>query len=225
MKKGKLSKQYNAIANDFISQRENFNKFSDTKLMESTLTISKECIFALDFGCGDGKDILWLQSLGMKCSGVDSSSEMVKAAAENTNADIRCEDFAKTSFENGSFDLITSKWAMQTSPYIDPIYCEACRLLKPGGYFVFLVVHPIRQFLEKKKTGKDYFKKEVVDSVLFGGTVTVQEPTHTLVEYLSETFLKKFSLLNIEEGGEFPASERIGGDTYPTYLIIIAQKK
>lgn len=225
MKKSTLSKQYNAIAEGFINQRENFNKFSDIKLIENTLPMLNNCTHSLDFGCGDGKDILCLQSLGMKCAGVDSSSEMVKVAKENTGADIRLEDFANTSFEDKSFDLITSKWAIQTSPHIDPIYKEAARLLKRNGYIVFLVVHPIRQFIEKKKQGKDYFKKEVVDSVLFDGAITVQEPSHTLTEYLSETFLKNFSLLKIEEGSEFPASEQIGGDNYPTYLIIVAQKK
>lgn len=169
--------------------------------------------------------ITYIQSLGISCAGVDSSSEMVALAKQNTAADIRCEDFAHTSFESKSFDLITSKWAMQTSPEIDPIYKEAHRLLKSDGYFVFLVVHPIRQFLEKKKPGKSYFEKEIVDSIIFDGAITVYEPSHTLKEYLSETFLSLFTLQSIDEGAEFPAAEQIDGDIYPTHLIVTAQKK
>lgn len=114
---------------------------------------------------------------------------------------------------------------MQTSAEIAPIYDEAARLLKKGGHFAFLVTHPIRQFIEKKKTGKDYFKKEIVESVIFAGAITVYEPTHTLREYLGKDFTKHFSLIALEEGPEFPAAEKIGGDNYPTYLIIVAQKK
>lgn len=224
MKKN-LKKQYNPIVKEFTLQRKKFNKFSDIRFGACTILISKVCTHALDLGCGDGKDMLSGQFSHMKYCGVDSSSKMVKIARKNTGADIRCEDFAKTSFANESFDLITSKWAMQTSSEIEPIYSEVYRLLKHGGYFVFLVVHPMRQFIEKKKQGKNYWEKEIVDSILFKGTLTVKEPTHTLEEYLSQEFLRKFSLLRIEEGAEFPAAEQIGGDTYPTFLIIVAQKK
>jgi SAM-dependent methyltransferase len=225
MQTNKLVEQYNAIVKPFINQRGNFNKFSDIKLIESINPFLDTCRYALDFGCGDGKDILYLQSFRILCAGVDSSSKMVAAAKESTHADIRCEDFAHTSFEDESFDLITSKWAMQTSAEINPIYREAHRILKTGGHFVFLVVHPLRQFIEKKKQGKDYFKKEIVDSIIFDGAITVYEPSHTLEEYLSKKFFSLFTLVGFDEGHEFPAAEQIGGDIYPTYMIITAKKK
>lgn len=221
-----LSKQYNNVADDFGKVFGEMNKQSVVALntvLEPILI--KGINDAVDFGCGLGDMIEYLQGRNITCAGVDSSTEMVAKAQEATGVDIRCEDFAHTSFEAGSFDLITSKWAMQTSEKINPIYKEAHRLLKKDGYFVFLTVHPIRQFLEKKKLGKDYFKKEIVDSVIFDGAITVYEPSHTLKEYFSETFLSLFTLINIEEGAEFPAAEQIGGDNYPTYLIITARKR
>lgn len=221
-----LNKQYNKIVNDFQSVFYEMNKKSvivfNTALDHILKNNTKH---ALDFGCGFGDMIEYLKSKSIACAGVDSSSEMVAIAKEVTGVDVRCEDFAQTSFEDESFDLITSKWAMQTSSEIDPIYKEAHRLLKIGGHFVFLVVHPIRQFIEKKKAGKDYFKKEIVNSIIFDGAITVYEPSHTMKEWLSETFLSLFNLKSIDEGAEFPAAEQIGGDIYPTYLIIAAQKK
>lgn len=221
-----LNTQYNNVADDFGKVFSEMNKHSVLALnasLEQVLT--KKTANALDFGCGLGDIILYLKEHNIACAGVDSSSEMVSLAKASTHADIRCEDFAHTSFENESFDLITSKWAMQTSAEIDPIYTEAHRLLKTGGHFVFLVVHPLRQFIEKKKQGKDYFKKEIVDSIIFDGAITVYEPSHTLEEYLSKTFFSLFTLVSFDEGHEFPAAEQIGGDIYPTYLIITAQKK
>ncbi|MDQ5962009.1 MAG: hypothetical protein QG669_402 [Patescibacteria group bacterium] len=221
-----LNKQYNKVVGDYQKVFGEMNRKSIVALNTVLDPILKNDInYALDFGCGLGDMINYLQGKNITCAGVDSSSEMVALAVQNTDADVRCEDFAHTSFENESFDLITSKWAMQTSALIDPIYTEAHRLLKTGGHFVFLVVHPIRQFLEKKKTGKDYFKKEIVGSIIFDGAITVYEPSHTMKEWLSETFLSLFTLKSIDEGAEFPAAEQIGGDIYPTYLIIIAQKK
>lgn len=221
-----LNKQYNNVSEGYGKIFGEMNQIS-VEALQSVLSplLKKKIRNALDFGCGHGDMILYFQSQNIPCDGVDSSEKMTAVAKQNTDADIRCEDFAHTSFNDESFDLITSKWAMQTSAEIDPIYSEAYRLLKPGGYFVFLTVHPIRQFLEKKKIGKDYFKKEIVDSIIFDGAITVYEPSHTMKEYLSETFLSLFTLISIEEGAEFPAAEQIGGDIYPTYLIITAQKK
>lgn len=220
-----LSTQYNGISKTYEDLRKGFNDFSDKSFKRILKSILQKTNRIIDLACGNGDMIKYFQSLNIYTAGVDSSFEMVELAKKHTGADIRCEDFTETSFENGSFDLITSKWAMQTSAEIDPIYKEANRLLKKDGYFVFLVVHPIRQFLEKKKAGKDYFKKEIVDSIIFDSAITVQEPTHTFKEWLSETFLSLFTLKSIDEGAEFPAAEQIGGDTYPTYLIVTAQKK
>ncbi len=221
-----LQKQYNKIAEDFGKLSEEMNIKSVVALNEILSTVLDSKIkTALDFGCGLGDMVEYLNSKKIICSGIDSSEEMVLLSKQRTGADIRVEDFANTSFEKESFDLITSKWAMQTSEEIQPVYNEAYRLLKKDGYFVFLVVHPMRQFIEKKKVKKDYFKKEIVHSVIFDGAITVKEPSHTFSEYLSKDFLELFSLLSIDEGFEFPAAEQIHGDTYPTYLIIAAQKK
>ncbi len=222
-----LTKQYDSVIKDFITLNKKMNEISDKAFWKSLMPFLKEGGRAIDFGCGPG-DLITDISKYMECAGVDTSFEMVSFAKNKTNADVRLEDFANTSFENASFDLVVSKWAMQTSKEIEPIYKEAGRLLKSGGYFVFLVVHPFRQFLEKKKVGKNYFKQEIVISTIFAGTITVEEPSHTLSEYLSNAFLNEFTIVASEEGKEgveFPAAEQIGGDIYPTYLIITAQKK
>jgi hypothetical protein len=64
-----------------------------------------------------------------------------------------------------------------------------------------------------------------VESIIFDGKIIVTEPTHTLSEYLSGDFLQKFNLIQIKEGSDFPNSEQINGDIYPTYLIVVAQKR
>ncbi len=85
------------------------------------------------------------------------SAEMCTLAKQDKNvSDIRNESFSsKMSFNSKEFGLIVSKYAIQTAQEIKPIYDEVYRLLDDQGYFTFLVVHPMRQFIEKKKQGKD----------------------------------------------------------------------
>jgi len=220
-----LATQYNNVAETYNSVFGEMNAKSVASFKESIIPLLGNVKSAIDLGCGQGDMIGYFQSLGITCAGVDTSLEMVTFARRAVNADIRVEDFAHTSFENGSFDLVTSKWAIQTASDIDPIYQETARILQPGGHCVFLVVHPFRHFLEKKKQGKNYFKQEIVDSIIFDGAITVHEPSHTVADYLSDEFLRRFSLMHIREADEFPAAEQIGGDIYPTYLIIVGQKK
>lgn len=226
-----FEKQYDKTAGEFNEFYDNQEAHVSTDAFFSVITdeiasdIDNKKV--LDLGCGAGKDALFYVQKGFTYSGVDASAEMCALAKQDKNvSDIRNESFSqKMSFDSKEFGLIVSKYAIQTAQEIKPIYDEVYRLLDDRGYFAFLVVHPMRQFIEKKKQGKDYFKKELVESIIFDGKITVTEASHTLSEYLNSDFLSKFSLIDIKEGYDFPASEQINGDTYPTFLIIVAQKK
>lgn len=179
----------------------------------------------LDLGCGDGHDLWVLSQRGAKIYGIDASREMVELSqSKNPRAQIELATFDELPFDDESFDLVVSKWALQTAPDILPAYQEAYRVLKPGGQFIFLTGHPTRQFLEKKKHPKNYFIKETVESVLFQGKLVVQEPSHTMMEYMSPYFLSHFSLQSFEEGTD-DGAEQVMGDTYPVYALFRATKK
>ena len=226
-----FEKQYDKTAEEFNEFYDNQEAHVSTDAFFSVITneiisdIANKKV--LDLGCGAGKDAVFYTQKGFAYSGVDASAEMCAMAKQDNNvSDIRNESFSqKMSFGSKEFGLIVSKYAIQTAQDIKPIYDEVYRLLDDRGYFAFLVVHPMRQFIEKKKQGKDYFKKELVESIIFDGKITVTEASHTLSEYLNSDFLNNFSLIDIKEGYDFPASEQVNGDIYPTFLIIVAQKK
>lgn len=179
----------------------------------------------LDLGCGDGEALSKLAARGAKIYGIDGSSEMVKLArATNPHAEIIEGDFTQLPYPNNSFDLVISKWALQTTESIAPVYEGVRRVLKPGGQLVCLACHPMRQFIEKKRHGIDYFQQETVTSVFFDGLVTAQEPSHTMNEYLSPFFFEHFSLEAFEEGFDSGA-EKVNGDIYPSFFIIKATLK
>lgn len=203
------------VANNQDSIRVYFNYF-DVCLKDKKI---------LDLGCGTGYDLAEMRTRNASLFGIDASEEMVHIARKNLpDADIKIGFFENIPFPDQSFDIVISKWALQTSPDMDPIYSEIARVLKPGGQLIYLSGHPIRQFIEKKRKDKNYFQKEIIESTFFDGQVTAREPSHTLNEYLSPIFFEKFSLESYEEGFDSGA-EKVDGDIYPSYFIIKAHLK
>ncbi len=154
--KDTFDKQYNTSAKLFTELYDNLGAHISTDhfqrtVLEKVIPKTKEKKL-IDFGCGPGTDFGFYINSGFDCSGLDISSGMVEVAKKKyPNLDIRNESFSKaTSFKEKSFDLVVSKYAIQTIADIDLAYEEVSRLLIKNGYFAFLVVHPIRAFLEKK---------------------------------------------------------------------------
>ena len=223
--------QYNKSAHDFHEYYLNQEAHQSTDAFFASITddilsnIKNKNV--LDLGCGAADDSSFYVQRDFAYYGIDASKEMSEMAKQNKNVtEVRNESFSKKiTFEDDKFGLVVSKYAIQSTENIGNVYAEAARLLEKGGYFIYLVVHPIRQFLEKKKQGKDYYKQETVTSNIFDGKISVLETSHTLSEYLNKDFLERFSLIDLKEGSDFPASEQIDGDIYPTYLILVARKK
>lgn len=218
-----LSTQYNTMAATFSALAIDHNKSSNADYFECfPLDLTGKSV--LDLGCGNGDDLGLFRSRGAEVFGIDASSEMVRISKErNPYFDIKVGTFTDIPFANQSFDFVVSKWAIQTAAMIDPIYHEVARVLKPGGKFIFLACHPMRQFMEKKRFGKDYFTKEDVVSVFFDGQVTAIEPSHTLQEFLSPLFFRRFSLYAYREG-YCASAEKVNGDVYPSYLVLSATR-
>jgi ubiquinone/menaquinone biosynthesis C-methylase UbiE len=197
-----------------------------TKHFRNILKLKDKKINTLDIGFGEGSDLSYYYKKSKNVFGIDPSMEFINLVKnKNIPAVLKNETSEKTSFKNNFFDVVVSKYVLQTLLSLEKTYNEVFRILKKGGTFQFLIVHPMRQYFEKKNIKTDYFKQEVVSSVIFNSAFTVLEPTHTFQEIFSKNFLSKFELIQIEEGYDFPASEQIENRLYPTYLIIKAKKK
>ncbi len=220
-----LASQYDAFADDFVRGAEDYN-FKSRKAYYSALEmISLKGGKVLDVGCGDGWDLQRISSMGAEVFGIDSSSELVRMAQKNNpDVPIVWGDMNDLPFKDSYFDVVLSKYVIQTSEDVPKTLVEMSRVLKAGGTLAYLAVHPLRQFLEKKKHPKDYFMQEVVESRFFGGRVSANEPTHTFNEYFNKNFLRSFRVDYFEEFEDFPSSERMGGDNYPCFFIVSATK-
>jgi ubiquinone/menaquinone biosynthesis C-methylase UbiE len=223
--KKSLAKQYDNFASEFssaITEKNRINRTSFYNQIDFPLKGKK----LLDLACGDGSDMVYYESLGAKTCGIDASKELVEIAlAKLPESDIRVGLMEKLPYADKSFDLVFSKYAIQHSSDVAPIMREAARVIKPGGIFMYLVTHPIRQFLEKRRSGKDYFTQEVVRSVLFDGLITIEEPSHTFNQYLNKEFLKNFDVIGYEEVYDPLSAEHIGEDKYPGFFILKARSR
>ena len=100
----------------------------------------------LDVGCGAGKLCFLFNDYvkgGAKITGGDFSEELLEKAREKNkktgaNIDFQFLDFnEKFKFEDSSFDLCTSAFAIYYASDLDFTFGEAHRVLKPGGQMVY----------------------------------------------------------------------------------------
>ncbi len=220
-----IDKQYNSFAKDFsdsvsspLISRNVFYKILDEDLRGKSL---------LDVACGDGTDLIFYKEKGAIVSGIDASEELVGIAKSKlSDSDIRVALIENLPYTDNSFDIVVSKYAIQTSENIEKSLTELSRVAKQGALIVYLVTHPLRQFLEKKEKFRDYYKQEKVDSVLFKGEIVAQEPSHTFAEYFSENVLKDMKLISVVEGSDFSdtSAQQVGGDYYPTFMVCKLKK-
>ena len=181
----------------------------------------------LDIGCGEGNDLNYFKGLGAEIYGIDINATAVRIAQDRFalgEQNIKATNASTLNFPDSTFDVVTSNYVLQSIEELEPVFKEIDRVLKPGGEFVFLATHPMRQYFEKKNPSSNYFKQEIVDSVILNNTVVVQEPTHTMNDYLSNYFLENFSVEQYIELQD-PTAEKVENRDYPGFFIVKALKK
>lgn len=222
-----IRKQYNDFANEFSSNHnigENSNNKNRAEFYEflDVLTPSQK---VLDLCCGNGYDASNYLAKGFKVSAIDASEQLIEIAQKNySGIDFKVGFAESLPYENNSFDAVVSKYAIMTSADMNPSFNEAHRVLKSGGYFIYLMTHPFRQYFEKRNVSADYFKQEVVVSNILNSSVILHEPTHTFNEYFNKDFFSKFEMVDFKESYD-PAAESIDDRTYPGYFIAVCKKK
>ncbi len=224
-----IRKQYNNFAIDFSNNHNlgdnsnNQNRSEFYKYINEVDVVKYNNL--LDLACGDGYDASNYKQKGFSVSAVDASEELIKIAKEKYKGiNFKVGLAENLPYKNNSFDIVVSKYAIMTSSDMNPIFNEVDRVLKPGGYFIYLMTHPFRQYFEKRNNKADYFKKEIVTCNILNNSVTLHEPTHTFNEYFNKDFLLKFDLVDFKEVFD-PAAEQVDGRIYPGYFIGVYKKR
>ena len=102
----------------------------------------------LSLACGQGQDARLLARLGATVTGVDVSERMLdrarahEAAAPRGIAYVLGDAQELSAFGDGCFDGVTCHMALMDIPQLVPAIRSVARVLRPGGWFVFSIVHP-----------------------------------------------------------------------------------
>jgi SAM-dependent methyltransferase len=99
---------------------------------------------AADLGCGTGRTGAWLRQHGVaEIDGVDLTPEMLAIArSKGVYRRLVEADLGATGLAPAAYDLVTVSLVDEHLPDLPPLYAEAWRLTKPGGFFVLVGYHP-----------------------------------------------------------------------------------
>ncbi|WP_044023059.1 class I SAM-dependent methyltransferase [Bacillus sp. SG-1] len=193
----------------------------------------------LDLGCGDGQFSKELLDAGvLHYRGMDGSKNMIDSALANFQTD-------KAAFQLGdleslklkeSYDLIVSRMVLHYIENLDHLMYEVYKALKPGGQFVFSVMHPVITATFDHFSGKEKRSHWVVDNYFETGKRVEAWMDHSVVkyhrtieDYISLTLRAGFKIRNLKEAAprksafadeeEFNRRSKI-----PLFLILQLQK-
>ena len=106
-----------------------------------------EGLLGLDIGCGEGSNTRRLARLGARVHGIDVAPTFIRHARA-TEADdplgilFHVADGTALPFPDCSFDFATAFMSLMVMPDQARVLVEAQRVLRPGGFLQFSILHP-----------------------------------------------------------------------------------
>jgi 2-polyprenyl-3-methyl-5-hydroxy-6-metoxy-1,4-benzoquinol methylase len=107
-----------------------------------------EGLDVIDFGCGEGSNTRHFARMGARMTGIDISKRLIEHARQTESADPIGIDYHVASYSSESalpdtsFDAVLSTMALMDGPDFQGAMHEAYRLVRPGGFIAFSVLHP-----------------------------------------------------------------------------------
>jgi SAM-dependent methyltransferase len=121
-----------------------FRKFVTDPALFKLLDGWPQGMSILELGCGEGYVARRLAQQGHDVTGLDLSFPLLRAAAaaEQHGSDFVHGDVLQLPFCNEAFDAAVSNFLIIELPDPAAAIAETARVLKPGGRFLFEIVHP-----------------------------------------------------------------------------------
>jgi len=102
---------------------------------------------ALDAGCGEGADAIWLASRGWTVTAVDVSAVALDrasahAAADGVHVNWQREDLLTWDPGPGRFDLVMAQFMHLPNPELQSLHERLAAAVRPGGTLLIVAHHP-----------------------------------------------------------------------------------
>jgi ubiquinone/menaquinone biosynthesis C-methylase UbiE len=101
-----------------------------------------------DLACGQGRVARYLADRGAYVVGIDLSERLLKIGRRHEAATPRGIDYRQADAQrldgvaDGAFDGVLCFMALMDIPELAPTLRGVARILRPGGWFVFAIIHP-----------------------------------------------------------------------------------
>lgn len=112
----------------------------------------------LDVGCGNGRYLLTMRSLGWQVQGVELSEDGLKVC-RSAGLDVHHGDLLSASLAANSFDVVTARHLIEHVPDPHSFMAELARVLKPGGKLI--IETPNSDALGRAYLGPKWFANDV----------------------------------------------------------------
>jgi SAM-dependent methyltransferase len=121
-----------------------FRKYVTDPALFTRLDAWAKPLSILELGCGEGYVVRRLAQQGHRVTGFDLSLPLLNAAdlADQHSSDFVNGDVLRLPFCDGAFEAAVSNFLISELPDPAAAIAEVARVLKPGGRFLFEIVHP-----------------------------------------------------------------------------------
>jgi SAM-dependent methyltransferase len=165
----------------------------DIALLETLSTIPWQAVSrAADLGCGTGRTGAWLRDQGTKLiDGVDLTPEMIAIARSRAIYNhLVVADVTATGLTGEAYDLVITCLVDEHLRDLQPLYNEAWRLARPGGFLALVGYHP--HFIMAAGMPTHYTS----DS---GEPVAIETHVHLLSEHITAGLQPGWVLMEMKE--------------------------
>ncbi len=195
----------------------------------------------LDLGCGDA--IFGQKLLAMGCqayTGIESSHQMVDVATEilaGSHGNVIHDKIETWAYPETQFDLVLSRLALHYVANLDQAFANVYKSLRPGGRFVFSILHPVISSCDESREGNRKRQNWIVDRYFEPGPRQVYmmdeyiEQHHRTIESIYRALQNAgFSITSLREAQ--PRRENFTDEALfkrrsriPLFLFLASQKQ
>ncbi|MBN6037015.1 bifunctional 2-polyprenyl-6-hydroxyphenol methylase/3-demethylubiquinol 3-O-methyltransferase UbiG [Amycolatopsis sp. 195334CR] len=183
----------------------------------------------LDAGCGNGYFSRMLAGRGARVVGIEPAARMVEFAREQgEGVTYHQADLTRLPELGEEFDAVVCSMVLMAIPDWRPAMRACVDALRPGGLFVFAVVHPAFEQLYRswREHGEYRVREYLVEYEIPGPAAT--DFHRPLSAYLNELAALGCRLREVAEPGLDPAEVHEPGLTgyvrLPNFLLVSAEK-